>query len=239
MGLSKQNTEALPRTTLRGQIAYRLVNGKYPPIAIFDDVADQADFDALFAVQALTNPRLQNDIGELNRVPADQRPWGIPGCNYALGPFVHVNPAGSRFSAGRYGVFYCADRMTTAIAETRYHQQRYFQQVEGLKYDRIVMRGLKVNFSARLVDITPASDHPRWHAPHDYTAAQQLGQQLRDQQHREQHSGIHYESVRAAGSHCYALLTPQFITSITPSAHYEYIWDGEKIAHTLTIRRLS
>ena len=235
MGLSEPDTDALPRTTLRGQTAYRLVNGKYPPIAIFDDVADQADFDALFAVQALTNPRLQNDIGELNRVPPDQRPCGSPVCNYALGPFVHVNPAGSRFSAGHYGVFYCADRMATAIAETRYHQQRYFQQVDGLKYDRIVMRGLKVNFTATLIDITPASDHPHWHAPDDYSAAHLLGQHLRDQQH----SGIHYESVRAAGSHCYALLSPQIIASITPSAHYEYIWDGEKIAHTLTIRRLS
>ena len=232
MGLKTQGADTLPHTSLSEQTAYRLVNGKYPPIAIFDDVADQADFDALYAVQALTNPRLQNDIGDLNRVPPEQRPWGIPGCNYALGPFVHVNPAGSRFSDGHFGVFYCADRMATAIAETRYHQQRYFQQVDGLKYDRIVMRSLKVHFTATLVDITPADHHPQWHAADDYTAAHQLGRQLREQQH----NGIHYESVRAVGRYCYALLTPQVIASITPCAHYEYIWDGETIAHTLTIR---
>ena len=46
MGLKTQGTDTLPRTSLSGQTAYRLVNGKYPPIAIFDDVADQADFDA-------------------------------------------------------------------------------------------------------------------------------------------------------------------------------------------------
>ena len=56
--------------------------------------------------------------------------------------------------------------------------------------------------------------------------------QLREQQR----NGIHYESVRAVGRYCYALLTPQVIASITPCAHYEYIWDGETIAHTLTIR---
>ncbi|MCG8393389.1 MAG: RES family NAD+ phosphorylase [Pseudomonadales bacterium] len=227
--------DTLARQTFRKQTGYRLVNGKYPPIAIFDDVADQADFDALYAVQALTNPRLQHEVGELNRVPREERPWGIPGCNYALGPFVHVNPAGSRFSDGSYGVFYCADRMATAIAETRYHQQRYFQQVEGLKYDRIVMRGLKVCFSARLHDITPASDYPQWHHPDNYRPPRQLGQQLKDRHA----SGLHYESVRAPASHCYALLTPQVIESVLPSSHYEYIWDGEKIAHTLTIRRLS
>ena len=166
--MSETEIHALPRHPFPSQIAYRLVNGKYPPIAIFDDVADQSDFDALFAVQALTNPRLQNEVGDLNRVPPAERPWGIPGCNYALGPFVHVSPAGSRFSDGAYGVFYCADRMATALAETRYHQQRYFQQVDGLKYDRIVMRGLKVHFSATLCDITPATRYPHWHDP-DHT----------------------------------------------------------------------
>ena len=28
--------------------AYRLVNSKFPPIHLFDDVADSEDFDALF-----------------------------------------------------------------------------------------------------------------------------------------------------------------------------------------------
>ncbi|MZR61570.1 RES family NAD+ phosphorylase [Alcanivorax sp. DP30] len=227
--------DALSRKRFQDQAAYRLVNSKHPPIHIFDDVADQADFDALFAVQALTNPRLLQRTGQLNRVPEDQRPWGIPGCNYALGPFVHVNPAGSRFSDGSFGVYYCADHINTAIAETRYHQERYFQNVEGLKYDRIVMCGLKTHFSGTLLDITPASDHPRWHAASDYGPARELGSHLKT----EQHTGLHYESVRAAGQYCYALLTPAVITSVIPTRHYEYIWDGEKIAHTLTIQGLS
>ena len=223
----------LPRQAFRKHTAYRLVNGKYPPIHIFDDVADQADFDALYAVQALTNPRLQHEIGDLNRVPAEQRPWGIPGCNYAMGPFVHINPEGSRFSSGTHGVFYCADKMATAIAETRYHQERYFRNVDGLKYDRIVMRGLTTQFSATLVDITPASRHPEWHAPNDYQAARALGEQVIS----EQEAGIHYESVRAPGSRCHALFSPRMIESVIPSQHYEYIWDGEHISHVLTIRR--
>ncbi|MED5239215.1 MAG: RES family NAD+ phosphorylase [Pseudomonadota bacterium] len=234
MGL-EHDIDALPRREFSEQTAYRLVNSKYPPIHIFDDVADQADFDALFAVQALTNPRLQQEVGQLNRVPKEERPWGIPGCNYALGPFVHVNPAGSRFSNGNVGVYYCADHINTAIAETRYHQQRYFQNVEGLKYDRIVMCGLQTLFSAELVDITPASKHPGWHDADDYSPSRELGSRLRQQQL----CGLHYESVRAPGQHCYALFSPAVIHSVIPSRHYEYVWDGERIAHTLTIRRLS
>ena len=101
--------------------AYRLVNSKFPPIALFDDVADAEDFEALYQIQALTNPRLQNEIGRLELIPRDQIPFGIPGCSYATAPFTHVNPAGSRFSNGTFGVLYLADRMDTAIAEVRHH----------------------------------------------------------------------------------------------------------------------
>ncbi|EKF74810.1 hypothetical protein A11A3_06245 [Alcanivorax hongdengensis A-11-3] len=225
---------ALPTRHCHRQPAYRLVNGKYPPIHIFDDVADQADFEALYAVQALTNPRLQTLVGDLNRVPEARRPWGIAGCNYALGPFVHVNPAGSRFSDGQFGVYYCADSMNTAIAETRYHQQRYFQQVKGLKYDRIVMRGLKTRFSATLRDLYPASAFPDLHHTSDYSAPRALGEQLlKNDEH-----GVHYESVRAPSGHCYALLSPHLIEQVLPTRHYEYVWDGERIAHILTIHTL-
>ena len=166
----------LPTAAFLHQEAYRLVNGKYPPIHLFDDVADQADFEALYAVQALTNPRIQMQVGELHRVPPARRPWGIPGCNYALGPFVHLSPYGSRFSDGEYGVFYCAEQMATAIAETRYHQERYFRAVQGLKFDRIVMRGLKVCFSARLRNIhDPRRDDEDWYHPEDYGSARRLG----------------------------------------------------------------
>lgn len=224
----------LPRRHCPDTDAYRLINGKYPPIQLFDDVADEADFQALYAVQALTNPRLQMQVGELHRVPPERRPWGIPGCNYALAPFVHLNPLGSRFSDGEYGVFYCAERMATAIAETRYHQERYFQAIEGLKYDRVVMRGLKVRFNATLRDIhQPHRDDDHWYHPDDYSGGRRLGRALYD----ADEDGLAYTSVRRPGALCYALLSPHLIESVLPATHYEYIWDGEKIAHVLTIRQ--
>lgn len=224
----------LPLSHHHGCDAYRLVNGKYPPIHIFDDVASDGEFEALYAVQAITNPRLQMLIGELHRVPPARRPWGIPGCNYALGPFVHINTQGSRFSDGSYGVFYCARQLATAIAETRYHQERYFRNIEGLKYDRVIMRGLKVRFSAALRDIHhPHRDDDHWYHPDDYSGGQRLGAALlaADEQ------GLVYTSVRRPGACCHALFSPHLIHSVTPTGHYEYIWDGEQIAHTLAIRK--
>ena len=88
---------------------YRLINSKFPPISLFDDVANEEEFEALYALQELTNPGIQNEIGNLNLISLKEIPFGINGCSYASAPFTHVNPDGSRFSDGMFGVLYIAD----------------------------------------------------------------------------------------------------------------------------------
>lgn len=207
--------------------AYRLVNSKFPPIALFDDVADGEDFEALYQIQALTNPRLQNEIGRLELIPRDQIPFGIPGCSYATAPFTHVNPAGSRFSNGTFGVLYLADRMDTAIAEVRHHQERYWSNVPELNYERFVFRGLTASFNdSGMRDATTLPLSDAIYAPDDYAHSNQLGSELK----REGCMGLRYHSVRSTGNICWALMTPRPVTSIIQSAHYEMIWSGQIIS---------
>lgn len=226
----KNEVSTLPRAAFDKQECYRLVNSKFPPISIFDDVASNEEFEDLYAIQALTNPRIQNEVGQINLVPTEERPWGIRGCNYALGPFVHLHPDGSRFSKGDYGIFYAGSNIPTAIAETRYHQEKYLQRVNGLKYDRIIMRGLKATFTALLVDIhidkDNISDLSGLYHPDDYTMAQSFGQGVK----LSKCNGIFYGSVRNQGADCYALLSPVLVTDVIQIAHYEYIFDGNKIS---------
>ncbi len=219
---------SLPETReFKEQIGYRLMPSKFPPIALFEDVASHEDFEILFAIQAMTNPRLRQEIGNLNCVPPEERPYGIRGCSYALGPFVHLNPAGSRFSRGQFGVYYAAVDTQTAIAETRYHQENYFSSIEGLKYDRLSMRCLKTIFSANLHDISSAQYRSTdWYHPTDYTHSQQLGDQLK----ASGSLGIVYDSVRNPGNLCFGLFTPKIIADVIQAAHYSYIWDGKKIS---------
>lgn len=217
---------AIPLAPFCNQIAYRLIPSKYPPKSLFDDVASHDEFEILFSIQEITNPRIRNELGNLNRVPANERPYGIRGCNYALGPFVHLNPAGSRFSNGDFGVYYAADEVQTAIAETRYHQQQYFLGIVGLKYDRLSMRCLKTQFSANLRDIRSTEFLPnQWHDPDNYFPAQSLGAELK----LNSESGLVYWSVRAPSKICYAIFSPKLISDVIQTEHYEYIWDGEKI----------
>ena len=221
---------AIPLATFFNQTAYRLIPSKYPPRSLFDDVANHDEFEVLFAIQELTNPRIRNELGNLNRVPPQERPYGIRGCNYALGPFVHLNPTGSRFSNGDFGVYYAADDVQTAIAETRHHQQHYFSGVFGLKFDRLTMRCLKTQFSASLRDIRGEEFKIQdWYDKDNYVAAQQLGASLK----KNHDAGIVYSSVRVDDKTCYALFSPNMINDIIQTAHYEYIWDGEKIVVAL------
>lgn len=50
--------------------AYRLINSKFPPIGLFDDAEE---FEALYQIQALTNPRLQNDHLPIRHSPSNHR----------------------------------------------------------------------------------------------------------------------------------------------------------------------
>ena len=212
--------------TLKGESlqAYRLVNSKFPPIALFDDVADADEFELLYQIQALTNPRLQNEVGQLELIRRSDIPFGIPGCSYAIAPFTHVNPAGSRFSDGRFGVLYLADSMPTALAEVRYHQNQYWSRVPGLGFERFVFRGLSCSFNqAQMQDATSVPLSDPIYAPDDYRQAQIFGKAARD----GVSPGFRYNSVRLPGSLCWALMTPRPVLSVIQAAHYEMVWNGQ------------
>ena len=208
-----------------GQLqAYRLVNSKFPPIALFDDVADAEEFEALYQIQALTNPRLGNEVGRIELIVRREIPFGIVGCSYAIAPFTHVNPAGSRFSAGDFGVLYLAATIETALAEVRHHQNQYWSGVRGLNYERFVFRALACSFAGdSMKDATSVPMSDPIYDPDDYSHAQRLGGELK----KAGCPGLRYLSVRAEGDHCWALLTPRPVSSIVQASHYEMVWNGQ------------
>jgi hypothetical protein len=229
--ISVQSLSVLPAASVR---AYRLVNSKFPPIAIFDDVASADDFEQLYALQALTNPRLANQAGRLELIPRGDISFGIPGCTYAAAPFTHLNPDGSRFSDGSFGVLYLADAMETAIAEVRYHQQTYWTNVAALCFERFVFRGLTARFDEEgALDALTVSRTDSIYSPVGYDASRVLGRSALG----SGASAIRYHSVRQSGGSCWGLLTPRQVSSVVQTAHYEMIWNGEVIGvHKLSTR---
>ena len=213
--------ELLP-ITLPATSGYRLVNSHYPPIAIFDQVADASEFDALFALQELTNPRLRAEVGQTSLLEAGEIPFGIRGCSYATAPFTHINADGTRFSSGDFGVLYVGDTQETAISEVHYHQARLWPNIIGIKDDILVMRGLKCSFGpcdAR--DAVPLGLDHSLHHPIDYSVARTVGLQAYSQRH--QVPAIQYCSVRNPGATCWGLLSPRPVTDVIQTFHCQFV----------------
>ena len=202
---------------------YRLVNSKFPPIYLFDDVANQEEFEALYALQERTNPRIQNEVGNLNLINLDEIPFNIEGCSYAAAPFTHVNPEGSRFSDGMFGILYIADTPTTALKEVKYHQKKYWGNVPELKFERIVFRGLACTFDEHsTLDALECPINDPIYSKESYSESRVLGIEMI----KNGHKGIRYHSVRNKDAVCWGLTTPRKVISIVQAAHYEMIWSS-------------
>ena len=78
-------------------------------------------------LEAMTNDRVRDETGQISLVPPEERISG-PGTTPIMAAFTHLNPEGSRFSDGSFGVYYCAQELDTALAEVRYHQARFLRR---------------------------------------------------------------------------------------------------------------
>ncbi len=125
---------------------WRIIPSRFPPIDLFERVADPADLEAIVACETLTNDRIRDAVGELQLVPQQDRLSGR-GTSHIMAAFTHLNPAGSRFSDGTFGVFYAAYTLDTAIAETRYHREQFLRATSEPPLE-LDMRVLLARFAA-------------------------------------------------------------------------------------------
>ena len=220
------DTEATPALRrVRWAQACRIVPTRYPSVFLYDRVADAEDFDALYALEAMSNERLRDELGQIERVPPDQRLFG-PGSGPIMAAFTHVNLAGSRFSDGAYGVFYAARDRATAIAETRHHHAR-FLAATAQPAMHLPMRLYHVTIDARLHDLRPEGAVPAavYH-PDDYGAGRAWGARLR----AAGSAGVAYRSVRQPRGQNVGLFTPRAASQCLHAAHLLYVWDGQGFA---------
>jgi RES domain len=210
---------------VRWQQACRIVPTRYPAVNLYDRVANAADFDALYALEAMSNERLRDELGQIERVPRAERIFG-PGSGPIMAAFTHVNVQGSRFSAGQYGVFYAARQRSTAVAETRYHHGRFLAATQEAAM-HLPMRLYHVAVDAKLHDLRADDSVPAavYH-PSDYSAPQALGAQLVT----AGSAGVAYRSVRHHQGQCVGLFKPKGAGNCVHAAFLLYAWDGHGIS---------
>jgi len=219
-----------PVKRIRWNQAYRIVPSRFPPVGLFDRIADPADLDAVFAIEALTNPRLREEAGTLALIPREHRISG-PGSTPVMAAFTHLNPEGSRFSDGSWGVFYAAHSVATAAEETVYHRERFLAATAEPACD-IPMRCYRTHVDCRLHDIRGG-----WKAEHDpdaYASSVKLARVLRE----SGSAGLVYDSARHRGGECLAAFQPDAVAPCVQAQHLIYRWDGRQVSQVLEVSEI-
>ncbi len=224
--------KSVPLARVSWRPSYRLIPSRFPTVGLYDAIADPADLDAVFAIEALANPRLRDEIGELRLVPPAERVSG-PGATPVMAAFTHLNPEGSRFSNGSYGVYYAGHSLATAVAEVSHHRTVFLRRTEEPAID-LDMRLITANVEAELHDLRLGADAQPAERPYasvldpdDYAASQRLGAALR----QGGSWGIGYPSVRDPGGECVAIFRPRALRHARSALHVGLHWDGQRITH--------
>ncbi len=205
--------ESLPGSEVN-TLTYRVMPSRYPQIQLFERVSSPENWEVLFAVESLTNPRLRDAVGDIRLVPPADRVYG-DGASWIMAAFTHppVDGRGGRFNRD-FGIYYCAADEAVAIAESAFHRARFLRESRIAK-TALEMRVIRAQLGpVTLHDVRHLDGHAIYH-PDDYTESQQLGSALRN----AKSFGIHYRSVRATGD-CYAVLRPP---ALSGAMHWRYL----------------
>ena len=125
---------------------WRIIRSIWPPVDLFEDIADPRDWDALASVEAKTNPRIRNEVGDLGKVPAARRVGG-PGASLLFG-----TPGQQRFwfmwddlVRGAIGAVVIADtrRLADSFAPVDFFEDRGLPYIVGVNtFDGILQHDL-------------------------------------------------------------------------------------------------
>jgi RES domain len=203
---------------------WRVIATRHPPIDLFETVASEAEFDALYELESLFSPRYA-ESSLLPTLPRSEWVFG-PGAGYIMAPFIYRS--GTRFSNGSFGVYYGGLDETTAIKEVAFHRANFMAAThEGpMTLEQLILRA---RIGCNLVDIRgEQATHPEWYSlsVSDYAAPQLLGLSL----WQKGGDGLTYASVRNAGGECVGIFRPKAISRCRASRPLHYRWDGKKIA---------
>ncbi len=224
----------VPVARIEWRPCWRIIPSRFPPVQLFERVTDPDDLETIFELDALTNPRLRDEVGDISLVPPEDRISG-PGSTIIMAAFTHLNPNGSRFSDGTYGVFYAANGLNTAIAETKHHREQFLSATSQAKME-LDMRVYLVDLDGNLHDLRgQKATQPHVYDNDIYAAGQHLARTLQG----AGSNGIAYDSVRWTGGECVAVFRPRLLFNARQERHLCYVWNGQEIETVYEKREFS
>lgn len=225
-----------PIKFLRWDKTYRLIPSRYPPVDLFERVADPSDWELIAHLEGLTNDRLRDEIGDISIVPIGERLAG-PGASPIMAAFTHIGFA-SRFTDGSFGVYYASNSFQGALSEVLHHRTRFLVRTAEPK-TQFDLRTYVGRLAAKLHDIRRG--WPEVHDPDSYAQSQALAKKLRG----SGSSGIAYDSVRCQFAENVAVFRPSILAAasgkphMTQGAHLRVEWDGSRMSRYIVMGEAS
>ena len=217
--------DAPPVSTINWPDARRIISTRYPPIDLFEDIADPEDWELIVSAEMKTNPRIAETIGHLNLIPTQRRVGGA-GASYVMAPFTHISVDwAGRFHDGTFGAYYAARVFETALAETIYHRAQFYRATAEKAGWLAQFRELVGTINNSFHDIRSAKQYQSCLDPDDYKTSQAFARQILSQDS----NGIVYPSVRDPSGECVAAFWPDVIEIPKHGRLLSYHFDGERI----------
>lgn len=217
---------AIPIRRVTWGETFRLIPSRFPPIHVFERVAPREDWENLYKLEGLTNPRLREEAGSISMVPAERRVTGS-GATIVMAPFTHVSKdRPTRFSDGSYGVYYAARTFLTALKEVAFHMGRFYEATADPAHSEDY-RTYQGSIDKLLHDIRGGGWDSLLNPEVDqYPIPQAVAKALR----AAGSDGIVYPSVRDPGGECIAIFWPDVVSIPAQSKHIQYKWNGNRIS---------
>jgi hypothetical protein len=211
----------LSMVDFHGEVARNIVSLRETQ-DLFDDLsADPAQQAVAIQVELATKPSTYLSHAPVLSRPFEEASW-IASIGY---PFQHW--AASRFSDGRFGVWYGADSIETTVFETAYHWKTRLLADAGFHQDGIVIerKVYWVRLDAMLVELRPlVGTYPALVDPNDYSFTHLVGARL----YKEGFPGLVTSSARCHGD-VYATFTPRPLSSPRVACYLTYRTAGTQV----------
>jgi hypothetical protein len=224
--IASHNVDGVPSRRVNWRQTFRLVPSRFPPIDLFERVSTSADWQLLYELEGITNPRLRDEVGNIQLVPPERRVSG-PNASIVMAPFTHCSKLRpSRFTDGSFGVYYAGHTFKTALLEVAYHMGRFHAATRDPAING-TYRTYKGSIRSDMHDLGGAEyAHFLRPDPATYDGSQKFAKALRE----ANSNGLVYPSVRHRGGECIAAFWPNVVSLPTQGPHVELQWDGRTIS---------
>ncbi len=195
--------------------SFRLIPSRFPPVEPYQPIAPSETWDALKAIEVMTNPRLREVSARDFLWPEDR---GVEQ-NWVVAPFAYPNPHPSRFSDGSFGYCVVAETDQGALADSVASREIFLRKT-GEPATKLDMRMLVTPLTASLHDLASLDGA-------DPGKIRQAAISLRE----KKSYGLVLPSRTRGSESIAAVLRPTAFTGpAVQTDHYSYIWDGERIS---------